>query len=245
MASLVSSAVAGVTGIASGVLGNPEKVQFIPSNGGTAFQLDVSVSEEHSRDSVPTQFPVEDGSNISDHIFISPFQLSITGVISDTPLGTIASYAKEALTSAASALAPPLGIVVPSAAYALYSALQKVPSPSVTAYAQLLKLQAGDPTTSPPTPPQPFDVLTKLYRYSNMVIKSISVPRDAGTGTVLKFTAVMQELLIVAPQRINVQIFANPAVAASEGKLGKQQGELINGFPKGIKYVQSITGVTD
>lgn len=48
--------------------------------------VDAAISEEHVRESEVTNFPVEDGTNISDHIIIQPEQLTIEGIISESPV---------------------------------------------------------------------------------------------------------------------------------------------------------------
>lgn len=52
-----------------------------------AIQLDVDISESHVYNSTVTKFPVEYGSNISDHIINNPVTLTMTGLISNTPIG--------------------------------------------------------------------------------------------------------------------------------------------------------------
>lgn len=49
-------------------------------------ELDVSLNETHSYDTVITDHPVEAGANISDHVRVSPVRLKISGVVSNTPL---------------------------------------------------------------------------------------------------------------------------------------------------------------
>jgi hypothetical protein len=48
--------------------------------------LDATIDENHSFTSNVTSYPVESGSNISDHIFNNPEKVNITGIVSDTPL---------------------------------------------------------------------------------------------------------------------------------------------------------------
>lgn len=48
--------------------------------------LDAVLSEDHSYNSRVTNYPVENGLIISDHIINEPDALQITGVVSDTPL---------------------------------------------------------------------------------------------------------------------------------------------------------------
>ncbi len=53
------------------------------------FELDVAVSEEHGFESDVTSYPIEDGSNTTDHVHNSPLTVTIEGVVSDTPIGAI------------------------------------------------------------------------------------------------------------------------------------------------------------
>lgn len=50
------------------------------------IELDLVLKETHSFDSELTEFPIESGSFISDHIIVKPKTLSMTGWISDYPL---------------------------------------------------------------------------------------------------------------------------------------------------------------
>jgi hypothetical protein len=66
--------------------------EFLPAG---AIELDASLSENHSLDSEITQFPVEGGADISDHIRIKPRQLTITGVVTNHPIRLLASVFEE------------------------------------------------------------------------------------------------------------------------------------------------------
>ncbi len=197
-------------GLIGTLLGSQQKVQFIQSGTGTVISIDCTVQETHGRESPPTEFPVENGDTISDHIIIKPFSLEIHGIITDTPLKLLNS----AITTAAGAILPPIGIAAAGAGVALYKALSTSKSPSVAAWGQLLALQDGR---------KPFDVLTTLKRYPNMWIKSISVPRDNTTGQVLAFTIQLVQLLLVSPQTVNISIYSNANLGAGLGDLGKQE----------------------
>lgn len=196
-----------------------KKVQFVQNQTGTVISIDCTVSETHAKEGQPTDFPLENGESISDHIISKPFSLELQGIISDTPLKLLNS----ALTTVASAVIPASGIIAASAGMALFSALSGSKSPSVAAYGQLLKLQANK---------LPFDVITTLQRYENMWIKSISVPRDAATGQVLVFNLSLVQLLLVSPQTVNIQKFTNGDLSANQASLGKQQTE-VSAFEQG------------
>lgn len=206
-----------------GAIAGTTRVQIIQNNN-TVIQLDASIKELHQRESPPTEFPVENGTTISDHVIIKPLSLELTGIISDTPISGANQLLTEAATTLTSALLPPVGLVVGSAAYALYKSLSDSKSPSVAAYNQLLQLQENA---------QPVDVLTSLFRYTNMWIKSISAPRDADTGKALIFTISLVQLLLVTPQSVSIQIFANPDLAAGPADVGQQDPALANAAKQG------------
>lgn len=54
------------------------------------FLIDAALSETHRRDSEVTEFPVESGSDLTDHIRQLPVELEIEGIVSNTPIGTVA-----------------------------------------------------------------------------------------------------------------------------------------------------------
>jgi hypothetical protein len=220
------------------LLGAKQKVTFIQSaqpgaQDKVVFTIDCTVSESHSRESPPTEFPVEDGTTVSDFILVRPFQLELHGIISDTPLSLINSL----LTTGATAIVPSAGIIAASGAFALYSALAKTRKPSVVAFGQLLQLQASR---------QPFDVLTSLQRYPSMWIKSLTVPRDAQTGDVLNFQVQLVQLIVVSPQTVNIRQFANPSLAAGASDVGTQQlqDKGVSTLQKGIGDGLNFSGVS-
>ena len=167
---------------------------------------------------------IENGDTISDHIIIEPFSLEITGIITDTPIGGVNQILTEIATSVVTSLIPPVAVAALTTGIAAFSALSSSPSPSVAAYNQLLNLQASA---------QAFDVLTSLYRYPNMFISNITVPRDSETGDSLIFTVSLVQLLLVSPQSVSISILANPGLAANQADQGQQGTGLPNGFTAG------------
>jgi hypothetical protein len=49
-------------------------------------ELDASITEGHSFDTVITDHPVEAGANVSDHVRLVPSRLKISGIVSNQPL---------------------------------------------------------------------------------------------------------------------------------------------------------------
>lgn len=227
-------AITGIVAVAaqglSGILAGKTKVQFIQNNN-TVISFDASIKENHQRDSPATEFPIENGQVVSDHIIIKPFALELTGIITDTPIGGLGGLLKEVGVTAVSHLLPPVGLVAISGALSLFSALAGSKSPSVAAYGQLIQLQQTA---------QPFDVITSLYRYPSMWIKSISVPRDADTGKALLFTVQLIQLLLVTPQSVNISIFANPSLSSNKADLGQNGLDLASDAQQGYAKEQAV-----
>lgn len=208
-----------MAGIIGALTGSQQRVQFIVKGQGTVFAIDCSTKETHGKESKPTEFPVEDGTSISDHMIVKPQTLQLEGIISDTPLKDL----NQLLTPSLDNVLSNSGLSKLTAGLALYSTIQsklssgsKPASPSVQAYAQLLSLH--DNKTA-------FDVLTTLTRYEGMRISKISVPRDSGTGRSLMFTLDLVKLILVSPKTVNIQVFANGDLSAAEREEGKQDGQ--------------------
>lgn len=217
--STIGAAAQGLTSI----LSSKTRVQFIQNNQ-SVVTLDCSLNETHKRSSPPSKHPIENGTTISDHIIVEPFSLEITGIISDDPIGGLGGLLTEAATSLAANLLPPGGLTAIAGAMGLASVIAGSKKPSVAAYLQLIQLQQNA---------QPFDVLTSLYRYPAMWIADLSVPRDAGSGNILLFTVKLEQLLLVTPQAVNIQIFANGNLSANNVDVGNQGTGIPNGFEAG------------
>ena len=133
------------------------------------ISVDASVSEEHVTSCEPTDNPVEGGAKITDHVQLNPKQLTIEGVISDSPLGFAVI---GNIQNMARAVATVFGNSVRS----------------IDAYNELVELQESR---------IPFTVVTGLKRYENMILTNLSVPRTVETGRAIHFKAVMREIKIV------------------------------------------------
>jgi hypothetical protein len=224
--------------IASSIASFLDQVVFL-FNGVPVITLDCSISETHSRESVPTEFETESGQTISDHIVVKPFNLHIQGLITDAPLNSLLSLGIGAATSIATALAPKPA-VLGRAARAI-AALPLFPNPfgpSANAYMQLLALQAAK---------YPFTVATSLHVYTNMWVKKLSVPRDSKSGSGLLFDLDLVQLILVTPIAVNIAQFAAADLAAAKANKGAQEAGGLNGAvaqaKAGVASASSLTGV--
>ena len=161
--------------------------------------LDVTISDNHSYRNQVTRFPIENGSDISDHIIGEPDVVTITGFVTDSPvslLGTAFEIAKGNTSSRKEA-----------------------------AYDELMKLQKGvkNPTTGIITH-ELVDIVTGLKTYTGMALESTTVPRGKNTREALIFTSVFVQILKVESEITKVPALS-PAVnkkARPNTSIGKQ-----------------------
>lgn len=231
-------------GLLQELTGQPGRVQLVQDGVGCVLEFDACINEQHGREATVTTNPIESGSVVSDHIIVNPVTLSLTGVKSDTPLYDKDRFLRQTIGNAVTAFLPPLGVVTATSAYtygqraaALDDPANKPKSPSKQAYDTLMRLVAGDPSTTPPMLPQLISVLTAYARYPDMVIKSLSIPRDAGTSGQLVFTIQLQQIQVVSPQVVDVAKLKNPALGAGKkvnGELEAEGKEIDNAVDTGL-----------
>jgi hypothetical protein len=51
------------------------------------FAIDAALSESHDKQADITEFPIEDGSTLTDHVIVRPRQYRVQGIVSNNPVG--------------------------------------------------------------------------------------------------------------------------------------------------------------
>lgn len=222
MSSILTGLASNAPGLYKALVGSQSLVQFCTSRGDTLVQFDAMITSTHTTTATPTMFPVEDGASISDHIIRQPLELQMSCIASDDPMGGKQKLKREVATVAASAIAPPLGVMVANTAFSIWQTHQQSDKPSMAAYKTLVMLQNGNINADPPTPPAVFMVKTRLGDFYNMVIKSIGVPRDKDMGNALLFNMTLQQITIVESQTLEVSRADVPGLAYVRSNLGTQ-----------------------
>jgi len=128
-------------------------------------QFDASLSESHVSTISATSHAIEEGSEITDHIFKNPEQIEITGVVTNTPIVYLADFfADSPLTNA-----------------------NEISKTRVDdAYNELLRVQKSG---------ELVEVVTSLRNYSNMMLESVTVDRDVTLGNILRTSVTLREIL--------------------------------------------------
>lgn len=68
------------------------------------YVIDCSITETHKHDSEVTEFPTESGANLTDHIRPKPIEVTVEGVVSDTPLAAVQLFRETGEVPSKSAL---------------------------------------------------------------------------------------------------------------------------------------------
>lgn len=142
------------------------------------IDVEIAVAETHERQSQITKNPVEQGVDISDHVQILPRTLVIEGAVSNTPIRFLSGVRS-----------------VLSSAFSLITDGNLGKSLTANAYDALVKLHEDK---------EPIDIETGFDLYTNMLLKSLRVPRDQNSGSVMRFQAVFEEVVIVSSSFINL-----------------------------------------
>lgn len=198
----------------------PQPTQILRNIGGSISPmiLDATLKENFTATAEPTQHPVENGADVTDHIVIRPNGLSLSGKITETPFAGVADLVKAAGATIGSAVGAALGpfgaaagavvggIGGKSLASSIFGSSDRVLS---AVAAEFVKLRDAR---------QPVDIQTGLQLYKNYALASFSCTRDQKTGGSINVDLEFREIIFVASQTTSVAI---PKVPGALGALNK------------------------
>ena len=164
-----------------------------------SITIDASISEDHVSTAELTENPVEDGGDITDHVRIKPLELTIEGVISDTPVTF-------------SVINNISGII--NTVTSIFGNTSR----SVDAYNELIKLQQSR---------DPFKVVTGLKVYENMILTELSIPRTAQTGNAIHFSATMRQIQIAKSETTGISTRSLSTSVTSLGQKNVNLGQKV------------------
>lgn len=140
------------------------------------YLIDCVLTESHKLTASATKYPTESGSKLSDNIQNEPREVTIEGIVSDTPIGNVATV-RSSTTAAAG------------------TSLDFLPSDE--ALAKLESLYESR---------EPVPIDSTLLRYENMALTSLEITVDQQTGHALNFTATFQQIKIVDNNRTLIRV---------------------------------------
>jgi len=153
------------------------KITVITDGEKTIVACDVVTEESHEMVSEVTEFEVEDGSLITDHVIKKGKRLKITGLISDDPITILQTGLLERSSSILpTSLKSKLGFGIGG-------------KNSKNAFDQFEKIYDEK---------RPVEVVTGLKKYDNMIMIDLNMPRSSKTVRSLQFTATFKQINIVS-----------------------------------------------
>jgi hypothetical protein len=156
-----------------------------PVNNQTTYVFDAVLELDHEQELETTNHPIQTGADISTHAYLMPAMLTMLIGMSDA----MDSYANSTTASKSPYITPFTGN----------------PSKSVSAYQQMLALQAAR---------TPLTITTRLRTYTNMIVKAVSPREDYKTIAGLRMRVVFKQIFTASTT--NVQS-ARPNTTDSTG----------------------------
>lgn len=147
--------------------------------------LDATISEDHTYVSRVTQFPIENGRVITDHVINEPDTLSLTGIVSDSPLEILSPFNR-----------------------------------SVDAFNRLIRIHELK---------ERITVVTGIKVYDNMIMTSLSVPRNLESGQALTFVMEFQKVLLDSTVQLNLN--ANDPFNKATDRIPREQVADASNYP--------------
>jgi len=186
------------------------------------LEIDASIQETHEAVNTITRNPIEDGSNISDHITNEPFKITMECIVSETPISLLGSIATGAVTAVGTQAATRHNDAVGGKLIGLAGASIVGMVASDRSPAEVWKhlLDIRDKKNK-------FSIITGLKEYDNMVFTSITPVRNSSVGHALHFTAVMEQITTVSTSLVDVSQYVikegqTANSAATKKDTGKQ-----------------------
>lgn len=179
------------------------------------LELDATITEDHIYSNTVSSFPVEDGSDVSDHVRQEPEQISITGIVTKSPV----SFLGGIIGSGAGSINRKGGIFQRgkgSGNDRVQEALESLLSNMGYDFPE-----QGGTTQRVSRVVTPIQIVTGLRIYSDMIIVRLSIPRDKDTGAAIQVNLTAKKIRFVkTPFEINTFVPKNLSGTPSGNKDG-------------------------
>lgn len=188
---------------------SPIQLSYVDSAGALrVLEIDAFLSEQHHHTAMATQFPVETGALVSDHVIQEPDVVRLEVLATDTPLPS--SRFGEAIS--------PEEFDLLSADPGRGRKSQQYPGRGRDVYRQVVELKEAGTAV----------VLTStVHTYENMVIESVELPVDASRGDAAQFSVSLRKV-----QQVGLRTVAVPKIEKASGKASKGKVAPVAADPK-------------
>jgi hypothetical protein len=218
-----------------------------------SMSFDVDTSEAHNLTNLITEFPVETGSNIADHVVPQLNQFTIEGFVSDTPIASNPGVdgISEVTSVELQVPEPPSpGITAPGRA--LVGAISGLIAGAVPKRATLLtfadfksRIRAVmDLLEDARVNARLIRIVTSLKEYDDMVIESLSPSRTPEMGSTTQFVLTLKEVKFVTSETVDAPV-PTEAIGAVPKAVGSKAGKDAKGGEKRETLRSTLKGGFD
>jgi hypothetical protein len=170
------------------------------------FEIDATITEGYKYVNQVTEFPVEDGSNVNDHVISEAAEISIQAFIGQAKFEVWDGAVPESMSD--------LPDEDPKARI-------------MQAYYELLKLKEDR---------QPLTLIIGLGTFENMVITSFEIDRDVKTGKDLPFSMTFKQVRIVKSETVGINATSDQVASVrNRGIVNTNKMELPTGKGDDVK----------
>lgn len=191
----------------------------LPNGQTAAIYVDALINESPNTSAQVTRDPVEGGVSISDHVILDPEDLTIEGLITNTPIDDPGTQ-MAGVTGAPASVELPQATVRHSALFGLFSMPAEVVAATVLQWSgsfdrvgaveqEIRRLVRTGTLVS---------ILTGLRSYEPLVITSFRPRRDGTTGDSLPFTLTASEVRFAETETVEIP------TAERRGQRGRSRG---------------------
>jgi len=195
------------------------KISLIRDGEKTIITCDAIISENHQMNAEATQYEIEDGSDISDHIINRGKLLTIEGIVSDDPITILQT---GMLSRTIAAITP--GVLKSKLSFGLSGDKGR---PSKEAYDHFEEIYDKK---------IPVTIITGLKKWDNMIMEDISIPRTSKTVRSLNFTATFRQVRMVSAILVTAPSVHQDVELGAQNKknIGKQSTNSLTDTNKGL-----------
>jgi len=159
-----------------------------------SLSLDATLDDSHEFANEVTSFPIEEGSDINDHIKKEPMTLSITGFITNSPIIVVQN----------------LNEIVSNEYNTSINTSEVTRNNVAGSFTELMKIMGENYPEQPTSAtvvinnPRVIEVVTGLRVYSDMVMTRLSIKRTPSDGESLTFNASFRKIVKVKRELVHL-----------------------------------------
>ena len=179
------------------------------------LELDATIQETHEYQNDVTEYPVEDGSTLSDNIRLAPERVTISGFVTNTPVSVIQENKAEVVEKF-------------DGTVEVKNLKRDEVNNNVEFALDVLLRIAGRKIDGADSEPELVTIVTGLRVYTDMAMTTLNIPRDATTGQALKFDASFVKIKKVNTETIELPNADDPDRAGGTVDTGQNTAPKAN-----------------